>query len=496
MSSVREILADTSLEYFQKKHRLAAWAEGTLAAPAVSSATTKLMADGVVCDMAEGPAPYRPRYVLPDYEQLLRQGSTFLGLQPVHDLHEAMNALQIAYHYVPSITGLPVFLGQIDKLLEPFRTTVPEATWRKLIENFLVYIDRTMPDAFVHANLGAEDTPTARLVLQLERQQRKAVPNLSLKVSTATSDELLLEAVQTALVTGKPYFVHDAELAGTFGGAYGIASCYNTLPIGGGSHSLVRLDLRTLAHRASSPQRFLDEVLPAGIAAVAEVLRARIAFLVEEVRFFDSSFLVREGLISLSRFTAMVGVFGLHEAVCHLTGGAHMGSDAAANDLARTIVARAHALVKSEPARYCEATNGKLGFHAQAGLDTDSESTPGVRIRIGKEPHPFDQIALQAELQRWFDTGVSDICIFDATARGNPQAVLRIIRGAFEKGMRILAINTNDSELVRVSGYLVKRTDLESIKRGESVREQTASIASVSIERMRVFERAVRTPEG
>ncbi len=34
----------------------------------------------VICDMYEGNAPYKPRYVLPDYVKYLKQGSKYLEL--------------------------------------------------------------------------------------------------------------------------------------------------------------------------------------------------------------------------------------------------------------------------------------------------------------------------------------------------------------------------------------------------------------------------------
>ena len=46
--------------------------------------------DWLVCDIAEGHAPYRPRYLLPDYAKALAQGSDFLGLKPPTDLYEAV----------------------------------------------------------------------------------------------------------------------------------------------------------------------------------------------------------------------------------------------------------------------------------------------------------------------------------------------------------------------------------------------------------------------
>ncbi len=492
MDQVRELLSDTSLEYFQKRHRLASAAEATRPGPTVSPRAQELVDQGIIDDLCEGPAPYRPRYVLPDYTRFMRQGSAYLDLRPPKDLYDAINAVQILYKYVPSITGFPVYLGPLDSLLEPYRTTVPEQVWRKLVEMFLVHVDRTLPDGFVHADLGPRQTETGRLILTLERGMRKAVPNLSLKVDADTPDEFILEAVQTALETGKPYFVNHAAVAGCLGEDYGVASCYNTLPVGGGSHTLVRMDLRALALRCCDPTTFLDQTLPQAVEALCEIIEARIKHLVDDARFFESSFLVREGLISLDRFTAMAGVFGLHEAVQHLSGGKSMGKDTDADELALAITKRAASLIKSRPVVYCKGTADRLGFHAQSGLTTDFESTAGVRIRIGDEPHMFDQIALQSDLQQSFDTGVSDIYVFEGTARSNPQAVLRIVRGALQRGMRLMAVGTNDSELVRISGYLVKRTDLERVRHHEAVREDSAVLGEAFSQNSHISQRPVR----
>ena len=61
-----------------------------------------------ICDLFEGHAPLRPRYIIPDYAKFLKEGSKFLRLEPPKDLYEALNNLLIFYKHVPSVTNYPV----------------------------------------------------------------------------------------------------------------------------------------------------------------------------------------------------------------------------------------------------------------------------------------------------------------------------------------------------------------------------------------------------
>lgn len=493
MDKVLELLKDPRLTYPRKRHELAAAAENSLPYLKVGPQVQALLDSGVIDDLGEGHAPYRPRYILPDYVKFIRQGSRHLDLAPPGDLYEAVNALLILYRHVPSVTGYPVYLGQIDDVLERFVDTVGPAELERLLRMFLINIDRTLPDAFVHMNIGPRATTIGRLVLKLEGELKKAVPNLSLKFGPETPPDFARQAVAAALETSKPYFVNHQELTRVFGGDYGIASCYNTLKIGGGSFTLVRLNFKEVARRARDFEDFMRDKLPEAVDGLCELINARIRFIVEEMGFFDASFLAQEGLIDLKNFTAMAGFFGLYEGVQALTGGLRMGHDRAADQMAEAVMARAHELVKAHPAAHGEAFGGKIGVHAQSGIDTDVEVTAGVRIRIGDEPGLFDQIRLESTLQRFFDTGVSDIYIFDSTARDNLDGVLRVVRGAMKHGLRIMALNTSDSELIRITGYLVKRCDAERCLRGEQVREGTVKLGADSLKNNRTLERRVRT---
>ncbi|TCL75210.1 YjjI family glycine radical enzyme [Hydrogenispora ethanolica] len=493
MDAIRNIIGDTTQDYHQKRSSLAAAAENALPYPELSEAAREYLAAKVICDINEGHAPYRPRYILPDYQKFIAHGSAYLNLEAPRDLWEAVNGLLILYRYVPSITGYPVYLGQIDELLEPFAAEAGERELEKLLRLYLVQVDRTLPDAFVHLNIGPADTRTGRMLLKLERELRQAVPNLSLKyLPGTTGPEFTRLAVETAVAIGKPYFVNHAELVSVWGERYGIASCYNTLKIGGGSYTLVRLNLKEVAGRSAGYRDFLERQLPEAVRLQCEIINRRNRFIVEEAKFFESSFLAREGLIERSSFTAMAGVFGMYEAVESLSGGGRMGFDRAADEMAVAIAGRLRELVRSHPGAYCEGTGGRIGFHAQSGIDSDIDVTAGVRIKIGAEPPLFDQLRLAGRLHPFFDTGISDITLFDRTAEGNPAGVQKIIDGAMASGVRIMAVNRADSELVRITGYLVKRADIERYFRGEPLREGTVRLGAESVRNNRVLERAVR----
>lgn len=490
-NNVFNIITNTGLDYKQKKHQLAAEAENTLDYVEISAKSRDYLDKRVICDIFEGHAPYRARYILPDYKKFIENGSEYLNLQPPKDMYEAVNALLIMYNHVPSITGYPVYLGQVDELLEPFTATVGEKEVRSLLRMFLVNIDRTLPDSFVHMNIGPRDTKVGRLILELEKELKKAIPNISLKYSVDTPDEFAKLAIDSALTVGKPYFVNHEELIATLGDNYAVASCYNTLKIGGGSYTLVRLNLKEAAKLSKDYEDFMKNVLPDTIDSLCEIINARATFIVETAKFFEGCFLGREGLISVDNFTSMAGVFGLYECIEQLTGGLKLGKDEKAAVIAEEITAKAYELVKAHDGAYCNGTGGKLGFHAQSGIDSDVDVSAGVRIRIGEEPHMFEQIKIEGALQKYFDTGVSDIYTFDSTAKKNPDGILKIIKGAKKNGIRIFALNTSDSELVRITGYLVKRCDIEKYFKGEPLREATVKLGAESVKNCKVLERKI-----
>lgn len=179
--AVRDVQKDKAQTYEQQTFRLAKLAENSLDYPvAKDDAFYDLYAKGEICDLDEGHAPYAPRYILPDYEKYLREGSEFLRIEPPKTLLEATTALLIMYHHVPSITRFPVYIGALDDLLEPFVEKTDEGDARATLKSFLMQLDRTVDDSFCHANIGPYETKTGNLLLELLEELQIVTPNMTL----------------------------------------------------------------------------------------------------------------------------------------------------------------------------------------------------------------------------------------------------------------------------------------------------------------------------
>jgi hypothetical protein len=124
VEETRKTILDTvcsgTLTHEQKVTNLERLAESLIEVIELPEDYLKLKELGVICDLNESNCPPRPRYIVPDYAKLFRNGCKFLQLNPPHDLDEALNVLSIFIRHVPSVTNFPVFIGFLDRLLEPF----------------------------------------------------------------------------------------------------------------------------------------------------------------------------------------------------------------------------------------------------------------------------------------------------------------------------------------------------------------------------------------
>jgi YjjI family glycine radical enzyme len=488
------IITDASLSPAQKAHALAVAAENSLPYPDLDPQTRAALDDRVICDMFEGHSPYKPRYILPDYAVLMRQGSTYLELAAPQTLDEALNALMIAYHHVPSVTGMPVYIGQLDDLLLPFCETVSDADLHAKLRLFWRYLDRVLPDAFMHANIGPTDNRVARTILAVDAELGQIAPNLTFLYDPEISGEPILRlCVANIIACSKPHIAnHPLHRAAFDARGYGIVSCYNALPLGGGASTLVRLNLLEAARHAHGVQDFLNRILPQYVELTLRLAEVRIAAL--GASGFAQSFLIEEGWIEAKRFTAMFGIFAMAEAVNHLQDSqgnkGRYGHDQIANALGLQISARLSALVEARSIPGIWRARAML--HAQAGLSTDTGLTPGIRIPYGTEPDPVTHVQALLPQHRFYPSGVSEILTLDETVRANPEAVFRLAKGALDSGLREFSANVAGNDLVRVTGYMIRLSDVSRHRAGARGRTNTTALGAEATEKTAILARRPR----
>ena len=501
-NSILETIKNPSLTHEQKVAAMAGLADSLLEVLELPEGLDELLNAPVnikcICDLNEGHAPLRPRYIVPDYEKFMKEGSKFLQLAPPKDLYEALNSLLIFYKHVPSVTNFPVYTGALDTLLEPFINDVDEAQAKKMLKLFMIHMDRTILDSFSHANIGPKETKAGRLLLEVEAELVQAVPNLTLKYEEGvTSDEFALAAINTALHSAKPSIANHKMFKSEFGEDYAIASCYNGLYLGGGSYTLSRMILGNIAKRAENIKDFKENQLPYVMDIMARYMDVRVRFEVEESGFFESNFLVKEGFISRERFTAMFGLVGLADCVNILFEKegipGRFGHSEEADTLGIEIMEQIKEFNENHESPYCEISGGHYLLHAQVGISDDINITPGTRIPIGEEPEEFiDHLLVCNKFHKYFPSGTGDIFPIDSTVNKNPEYLLDIIKGAFRKDLRYLSFYEKDIDLIRITGYLVKRSEIDKLNAGEYVLQDTTALGKGSVENCNVLERKVR----
>ena len=470
LSDALKIIQDPTLTYRQELAALARLGESTDDTLRYSDAYYAAKEKGALCDLNEGVTPYRPRYICPDYELLFQKGCKFLELDPPKDLLEAVNVLEIFYCHVPSITTYPVYLGDLDKLLEPFVVREDREYAKKVLRLFLRNIDRVQTDSFVHADMGPEDTVTGRLLLELTEEMQLAIPNLTLRYDPErTSDDFALACVKCMLKTAKPSFANHRMFVKEWGEQYAIASCYNGLAIGGGGFTLPRMRLYECSLDAVSPEDFIQNVLPRYVDLQLEYMDKRVKFIVEQSSFFKTNFLVTEGFVKQENFIGMFGVVGLAECCNHLLGiedkKKGFGMNEQATALGVEIMNAMEKRVSEHVAPYCDAYGHRYRLHAQVGIDTDGmDDSPGTRIPIGVEPTMLEQLEVNEKFHPYFPTGTGDIFKFEETYLKTPDAILPIIKGSLANGLRYFSGYLENNDVVRVTGYLVKKSEIEKLR--------------------------------
>lgn len=455
----------------------------------------------MICDLNEGYAIYRPRYIVPNYEVYIKNGCKFLDLPAPTDLEEALDGLLILYSHVPSITTYPVFIGHLDRLLNPFITN--EEQDYKRIKRFLNHIDKMIPDSFCHANIGPEETVAGKLILRAVIELQNPTPNMTIKYSkNKTSREFAKLAAEACLRVSKPSFAQDDYYTSDLG-EYGVASCYNALPFAGGAYTLTRLRLGTMVKAVSSTEEMVEKQVPKVAKLALSTMDKRHKFLVEQSNFFTSDFLTREGFIKRDNFTSMLAIVGLADAVNYLLKleglDETFGKSKRGDEIATAILDKLEEVNAAHEGVYVERTNNRYLLHAQVGAglhDEDKNNTPAHRVRVGEEPTLLEHLKQSAPFHKYFPSGTGDLFAFDQTYTDHLDAVVDIIDGAFDLGYRYITTYLKNTDLIRVTGYLVKKSEVEKYRKGEAVLCDTTWYGSQTDDNAKVFDRSLRDEQN
>lgn len=504
MQSLSRELLETatsgSLTYQQKLYSLANIAERLLDPKEILGYTEDEMCyieNDMICDLNEGYMPYRPRYIVPDYSVFVEKGCKFLDIKPPTNLDELLDGLLIIYNHIPSITSFPVYIGNLDQLMNPF--IVDEEMDYIKIKRFLNYIDKTIVDSFCHADIGPYESKAGYLILKAVIELKNPTPNMTLHYDqTITSDAFAMEAARACLLASKPSFSNVVKYQQDVG-HHAIVSCYNALPIGGGAYTLLRLRLGTIVKGVESLDQLIKNRLPDVAAKMVSMMDKRICYIVEKSHFFETSFLFKEGFIQKSNFTAMFGIIGLADAVNYILKLEGLketfGQSSRGDEIGHIIMRSLEAIVDKHEAPYVERTHNHYLLHAQVGAnlsDEDKDNTPAHRIRVGEEPILPIHLTQSAPFHAYFKSGTGDLFAFDQTYLDHLDALLDIIKGAFNQGYRYITTYLQNSDLIRVTGYLVKRSEVQKVKDEEVVLRDTAMFGSGTNDNAKVFTRKTR----
>lgn len=455
------------------------------------------MDNQMICDLNEGYAIYRPRYIVPNYNVYIEKGCDFLELDPPKDLDECLDGLLILYRHVPSITSFPVFIGKLDQLFEPFMTD--EASDYIKIKRFLNHIDKTITDSFCHADIGPYETVAGRLILKAVMELKNPTPNMTILYDKDKTSRPFAElAAKSCLLVSKPSFSNNVYYTEDVGD-HALCSCYNALPYAGGAYTLMRMRLGTIVKSADSLEELLENLLPKVASLMLSMMDKRVSYIVEKANFFESSFLEKEGFINKDNFTAMFAIIGLADAVNHMLKLENLdetfGQSERGDEIGHMIMTSVQAVVDAHEGKYVSRTNNKYLLHAQVGASLDEEdnfNTPAHRVKVGQEPTLIDHLKHSAPFHQYFPSGTGDLFAFDQTYVDHPSAVVDIIDGAFASGYRYITTYMKNTDLIRVTGYLVKKSEVEKLRNDQVVLRDTAWFGMGTDDTAQVFDRKLR----
>ena len=97
-----------------------------------------------------------------------------------------------------------------------------------------------------------------------------------------------------------------------------------------------------------------------------------------------------------------------------------------------------------------------------------------------------------ARYHGFFPAGVGDIFPIADNVKQNTAALLDIVKGAFNTGVHYMSFYSANTDLVRITGYLVKRSEMDKLASGKAVVKQTTVLGMKNYNVNNLKERKVR----
>ena len=220
--------------------------------PMVSPECQEALDKRVICDMYEGHAPFTARYILPDYEKAIRQG---LALPRDAAAHEPRRRARVPAGHVRErpqrhhLPGVPRRPRQGARPVRHRRHQRRRTGHASCADSGSASTACCPTRSCTSTSARTTAASPARSSVWSAACARACPTSPSRWTPTITPDDLIEDGVRTVFETGKPHFVNHPMMVGDHGERYAAVSCYNSLKIGGGAHTLVRLNLKEAALR-------------------------------------------------------------------------------------------------------------------------------------------------------------------------------------------------------------------------------------------------------
>ncbi len=193
---------------------------------------------------------------------------------------------------------------------------------------------------------------------------------------------------------------------------------------------------------------------------------------------------------------AIIGLADAVNAMLELEGvNETFGQSRRGDEIGHLIMKTVLSVVDCHEGKYVARTNHRYLLHAQVGAslhDEDNNNTPAHRIKVGQEPTLIDHLKQSAQFHEYFPSGTGDLFAFDQSYVDHPEAVVDIIDGAFASGYRYITTYMKNTDLIRVTGYLVKKSEVEKARKDQAVLRDTTWFGMGTEDTSGVFDRKLR----